>query len=61
MGKYTHIARRIKPAPAEKAEPSVTDELTPIITLDEINKIVDAFDAKFLGVKPKGWLPEHDV
>jgi len=28
-----------------------------IITLDEIRKIVDALDARFLGVRPTGWLP----
>ena len=41
------------PTAAEVVEP------TPIITLDEIRTIIDMFDAKFLGVKPKGWLPEH--
>src|ERR1700730_12421033 len=32
-------------------------DLSPIVTLDEIAKIVDSFDAQFLGIKPKGWLP----
>jgi hypothetical protein len=30
---------------------------TPIVPLKQIQEIVDAFDAKYLGVKPKGWLP----
>jgi hypothetical protein len=54
MGKYLDIARRIRPT---VVEPSTTDEVVPTIAGDEINRIVDGLDAKFLGVKPKGWLP----
>jgi hypothetical protein len=59
MGRYLDIARRVRMTAAEKTEPVVTDEVTPIIALDEINKIVDGLNAKFLSVKPRGWLPEQ--
>jgi hypothetical protein len=57
MGKYLDIARRARLALAQKPSPSATEEPAPIIGFDEISKIVDNLDAKFLGIKPKNWLP----
>lgn len=35
----------------------LSDAIAPMVALDQVEKIVDMFDAKLLGVKPKGWLP----
>jgi hypothetical protein len=62
MGRYTEIARRTKPATAKCQEgltfehPKPKAEM-PIVPLKQVQQIIDSFDAKYLGVKPKGWLP----
>jgi hypothetical protein len=35
-------------------------ERSPIVPFDKIGKIVDSLEARFLGIRPKGWLPESD-
>jgi hypothetical protein len=56
MGKYTDIVKSLPPATRKKGPVrTVADE--PVVPFDQIGKIVDIFDAKFLGVKPKGWIP----
>jgi hypothetical protein len=31
-----------------------------VVPFDQISKIVDSLEARFLGIRPKGWLPESE-
>jgi hypothetical protein len=61
MGRYLDLIKS-----AAEEEPSSTivltslAELSPIVNLDHISEIVDGLEAKFLGVKARGWLPESE-
>lgn len=39
---------------------SAAAELSPIITLDQIGRVVDELEAQFLDVKPRGWSPKPE-
>jgi hypothetical protein len=57
MGRYTDIVKSLpRPACKDPANRISADPM-PVIPLDQVRAMIDGFDAKFLGVKPKGWLP----
>jgi hypothetical protein len=51
------VRRGLAPAAPVAESAAASAESAPIIALDEISRIVDGLDARFLGIKPKGWLP----
>lgn len=58
MGRYLDLIKS-----AAEQEPSSTvvltslAELSPVVNLDQMS---DVLEARFLGIRPKGWLPESE-
>jgi hypothetical protein len=59
MGRYLDLIKSISEEEPISTARSLA-ELSPIVPLDEIRNIVDSLEARSLGIRPKGWLPESE-